>query len=252
VDIVTSREPSKAFGQDVTPYQFFMLALCLWALLTLGAGTFLPLDANTRAILSTADVVICGFFFLDFLYSLYVAPNKLRYLTTWGWIDLISSIPALGAARWGRVARVMRILRVVRGLKSARTIAHFVVARRAQSAFLASILLCILMIVACSIAVLEFEIPAAGNIKTGQDAVWWAVSTMTTVGYGDTYPTSPEGRIVAVFLMAAGVGLFGTLSGAVASWFLSADVEETESELEDIRRLLLDLRGELSRLRGDV
>ena len=99
-------------------------------------------------------------------------------------------------------ARVLRILRVLRGMKSARSIAHFVVARRAQSAGLAAALLCLLLVVTCSIAILPFEIPAGGNIVTADDALWWAVSTMTTVGYGDRYPVSSEGRTVAVFLMA--------------------------------------------------
>lgn len=51
--------------------------------------------------------------------------------------------------------------------------------------------------------------------------MWWAISTMTTVGYGDAYAVTSEGRLVAVFLMAAGVGVFGTLAGLAASWFLS-------------------------------
>jgi voltage-gated potassium channel len=234
--------------KDVTPYQLFMLALCLWALLTLGLGTFFPLSDDTRTILLYADNVVCVLFLIDFLLSLYRAPRKAHYLMTWGWIDLLSSLPTVGGLRWGRVARVMRILRVIRGLKSARTIAHFLMARRAQSAFLASLLLCLLLIVVCSIAVLQFEGTQAANIKNPQDAMWWAVSTMTTVGYGDTYPTTPEGRVVAVFLMAAGVGVFGALSGVVAAWFLSPAADEAESELEEIRRSLTELRAEVARI----
>jgi voltage-gated potassium channel len=226
-----------------------MLALCLWALLTLGASSFISLSESTRTILLYADNTVCLIFLLDFAYSLYRAPNKLRYLTTWGWIDLLSSIPAVGGLRWGRIARVMRILRVIRGLKSARTIAHFLVARRAQSAFLASLLLTLLLVVTCSISVLQFEVPAGGNIDSAEDALWWAISTMTTVGYGDAFPMTTEGRVVAVFLMAAGVGVFGTFAGLVASWFLSPDAAETESELNDIKRLLVEVRAELAGIR---
>ena len=57
------------------------------------------------------------------------------------------------------------------------------------------------------------------HITTAEDALWWAMTTITTVGYGDRYPTTTEGRLVAVGLMAVGVGLFGTLSGLAASWF---------------------------------
>jgi len=69
---------------------------------------------------------------------------------TWGWVDLLSSIPTVGAFRWGRAARVMRVLRVLRGLKSSRTIAHFLVQKRAEIVFLASLLLCLLIVVTCS------------------------------------------------------------------------------------------------------
>ena len=130
-------------------------------------------------------------------------------------------------------------------MKSARSIAHFVVARRAQSAGLAAALLCLLLVVTCSIAILPFEIPAGGNIVTADDALWWAVSTMTTVGYGDRYPVSSEGRIVAVFLMATGVGVFGTLAGLAASWFLSPVAQEADSDREEIRAMLIAMRQQL-------
>lgn len=200
---------AKQATSDVTPYQLFMLSLCAWALIILGAGSFFRWSESTRMILAYADTVVCGLFFVDFLFAFSRAPRKLRYLRTWGWIDLLSSIPTLDSLRWGRAARVMRILRVLRGVKSARAMAHFVVGRREESALLASLLLSLLLIVCCSIAVLEFEVPAGGNIASAEDAMWWAVTTMTTVGYGDRYPITSEGRMVGIFLMAAGVGVFG-------------------------------------------
>src|SRR5687767_3969942 len=117
--------PSGKNPYDLTPYQFFMLCLCLWALLVLGAGSVLSLSESTQQILLYADYAVCFLFFVDFLHSFYTAPNKLRYMSSWGWIDLLSSIPITGSLRWGRAARVMRILRVMRGVKSARAIAHF-------------------------------------------------------------------------------------------------------------------------------
>lgn len=131
----------------------------------------------------------------------------------------------------------------MRGFRSARAIAHFLASKRAESAFLASVLLTILVVVCASIAVLQFEPIAGGNIQSAEDAMWWAVSTMTTVGYGDAYPITSEGRLVAVFLMAAGVGLFGTLSGLVASWFLSPAALERESELAEIKTMLIDFQN---------
>jgi voltage-gated potassium channel len=222
-----------------------MLVLCLWALSSLGIGTIWRLDPEIQQIIDYADVLVCVLFFVDFLASLKRAPRKWVYLASWGWIDLLSSIPTIDALRWGRAARLLRILRVLRGVKSARSIAHFVAERRAQSAFLATALLSLLLLVFAAIAVLQFETGPDSNIRTAEDALWWAVSTMTTVGYGDTYPVTPEGRLAAVFLMAAGVGLFGTFSGLVASWFLSPVARETDSDIEDLKALVADIRRRL-------
>ena len=80
----------------------------------------------------------------------------------------------------------------------------------------------ILLVVFASVAVLQFE-PLAenSNIRSPQDALWWAYVTITTVGYGDRFPVTPEGRLIGGALMTAGVGLFGTFTAATAAWFIS-------------------------------
>jgi voltage-gated potassium channel len=237
--------PEKALV-DLSPYQLFMLALCIFALSLLAAETLLPLTESTSTILQYADNFVCVLFLADFINHLLRAPNRLRYFATWGWIDLLSSIPAVDALRIGRAARVFRILRVLRGMKSARALAQFVMLRRAESAGLSAVLVSLLLVVFSSIAVLQFEMPAGGNIQSAEDAMWWAISTMTTVGYGDRYPTTSEGRLIAIFLMAAGVGVFGMLSGLVAAWFLSPAEEEADEDREQIKLLIGELRAQLA------
>jgi voltage-gated potassium channel len=244
----TLEVPAKNEG---SPYQLFMLALCLWALLSLAAGTVLSLDAETLALLAMADNAVCGLFLVDFVLNLYRAPRRWTYMATWGWLDLLSSIPTVGVLRWGRAARVFRILRVLRAVKSVRVLGSALVAHRAQSAFLAAVLLTVLLLVFSSLAMLQLEAGGPGNIRTAQDAMWWAVSTMTTVGYGDTYPATPEGRLVAVFLMIAGIGVFGTFSGLVASWFLAPKAADTESDLNQIKSALADIQRRLPPVRDD-
>jgi len=228
--------------KDVEPYQLFMLALCTWSLVVLAAGVVTRWNDSTGTILAYADMVVCGFFLMDFLRSLLKAPDKWLYLRTWGWIDLLSSIPVVDSLRWGRAARALRILRVLRGVKSARRMAHFLFERREQSAFFTSVLLTFLLLISGSMAILEFE-RDVGNITTAEDALWWAGSTMTTVGYGDRYPVTSEGRLIAVFLMAAGVGTFGVLAGLLASWFVSPATEESDQDRKEIKELLLELKA---------
>lgn len=65
------------------------------------------------------------------------------------------------------------------------------------------------------------------NIKNFHDGLWWAVTTVTTVGYGDRYPTTAEGRILAVVLMITGISLVGVITASVAAWFVKMSQEES-------------------------
>lgn len=157
----------------------------------------------------------------------------------------------LDILRVGRAARLVRVIRVLRAMKSVKSIAHYVLVHRETTGGLAAVLLTFVLLVFSSIAILQFESPMGGNISSAEDALWWSVSTMTTVGYGDRYPVSSEGRMVAVLLMAGGVGLFSTFSGLVASWFLSPRAQRKDEDIEEIRRLLEELALKLQQHEGE-
>lgn len=230
-------------------YQLFMLALCVYALATLVVHVAVPLTSGTEDILDYADYCVCALFFVDFVISMIRASNRRRYFFTWGWIDLLSSIPMVNAARWGRLARVVRILRILRGLRATRILVLLVVRRRAESAFLAAALVALLLVIFCSIAILNVETLTDSNIKTAEDAIWWAFATITTVGYGDRYPVTSEGRFVAAVLMCGGVGLFGTFSGFLASWFVGAQ-GQADGDSHEVLSEIRALREEVARLRA--
>jgi voltage-gated potassium channel len=72
-----------------------------------------------------------------------------------------------------------------------------------------------------SLAILDAEQDAPhANITTFGDALWWAATTVTTVGYGDRFPVTTQGRFIAVALMAVGIGLVGAVTAAVAAWMV--------------------------------
>jgi voltage-gated potassium channel len=227
-------------------YQIFMLVLCLYSLGILiyqASGAATP---STIAILDYADFGVCMLFLGDFVYSLVRAENRWRYFFTWGWLDLLSSIPAIDVARWGRAARILRIFRLLRAVRASQLLADFIVKKRAQNGLLAVSLLAIILVTACSIVILRVESAANGNIATANDALWWAFTTITTVGYGDRYPVTGEGRVIAVVLMIGGVGLFGTFSGLLASWFVGKD-DDAAKEIAALREEVRELRELLQR-----
>jgi voltage-gated potassium channel len=106
-----------------------------------------------------------------------------------------------------------------------------------------------LTVFVAALAVLDAERRAPdGTIKTFADALWWAMTTVTTVGYGDRFPVTSSGRLVAVGLMIAGIALLGTVTATLASWFVEqiSDTErETQSELRDLTAEVRALRAEL-------
>lgn len=239
-----------AHERNAGPYQLFMLALCVFVLIMLAVDTFAEIDAETAAILACADTAICLIFLIDFVVCLARAERKLAYLVTWGWIDLLSSIPMLGAARWGRFARVLRLLRLLRGVRSTKVLLGFVLHRRAEATLLTTALMGIIFATFASIAIFQFEKAAGdqGNIRTAEDAVWWSVVTMATVGYGDKYPVTTEGRLVATAVMAAGVGLFTALAGFLSSWFVRGKNDAQDDALQALRGELAALKALLHKL----
>ena len=89
-----------------------------------------------------------------------------------------------------------------------------------------------LIVFSCAGLVLSFEGNAPGsNIHNFGDAIWWAIVTVTTVGYGDRYPVTPGGRGVAVVLMLVGIGLIGVLTATVASYFVEQKADEGNANL---------------------
>jgi voltage-gated potassium channel len=153
---------------------------------------------------------------------------------------------------------VLRVGRLVReyGLG---TLARWLLRERAQSALYVVTFLVFLVLEVSSILMLQLEPHSPdANITTGGDALWWGIVTVTTVGYGDQYPVTTGGRIVGVFVLILGVGLFGTFTGFLANSFLSTPKTEPEvaepgsprAVVEDVRRELEDQEARSAALRA--
>jgi voltage-gated potassium channel len=196
-----------------------VLLLSITALLCLVVDTFFTISAEVSKLLKYFDYFLCAFFFCEFLYQLITATNKKGYLK-WGWMDLLSSIPLIDTFRYARVIRIIRIVRIIRAFKSINEFLNHIYLNKAKGALSSVLTLAVLILIFSSIAILQVEDTPNGNIKTAEDAIWWAYTTVTTVGYGDKYPVTSEGRLIAIFLMTFGVGMFGTFTAYIASLFV--------------------------------
>lgn len=237
--------------QQSGPYLLFTLALSLFALGMLAVDTLFRLDPRTREIIAWLDNGVCLLFFVDFLITFWRAEDRAEYFWRWGWLDLLSSIPMVDELRWGRLARIFRIFRILRGLRSAKLVAEWFTDRRRESALLSAGLISLILVVFSAIAILQLETAPNSNIRSAEDALWWAITTITTVGYGDLYPVTSAGRLLAAAMMIAGVGLFGALSGLVASLLLRPAENRQEADLAELQADIRALRAQLAERRPE-
>ncbi len=220
-------EQSKSKELKSTGYELFILLISLVSIFNLvfevNAG-LITHDPNTLEVLLLIDSILTVFFLFDFCYRFFTTDSKSGYFfRRWGWADLLAAVPVL---RWFRLFRIVRAGRLMRqfGLKN---MVNEVINNRAGSALYLTILG--IIVVAETAAVLELKVEAANpaaNLTTAGDAIWWVFVTITTVGYGDFYPTTYWGRIIGVFVMLSGIALIGVLASFLANFFLAPPKKE--------------------------
>lgn len=238
--------------KELGPFQLVIVTLTLFVLGLLAAELVFELPRETLRVVRWIDNLACVFFFADFVARFVRADSKLRFMK-WGWIDLLACVPVIDALRWGRLFRVVRLFRLLRAVHSVRQFLGLLFRSRTQGGMASIFVITFLVLALSTTGILVAEHDDQANIRTAEDAVWWSITTITTVGYGDRYPVTTAGRCIAAVLMFTGVGLFGTLSGVIAGAFLG-DNKHAPSDPEppsaDTRALLARIDALQTELRA--
>lgn len=202
-------------------WQLCMLVLSIYALASLSLEALVITDPEISRVLGAVDLLICLVFFADFLTLFFTAPSKRAYMTGWGWIDLISSIPLVDPLRWGRLARVVRVLTILRAIKSIRVIGDSVKASPFETL---SAMTFIVVFVSFSVSaglILEFERGLNSQLSISSDALWWSFLSIMNAKGGFHAPVSPDGILLTVYLNKIGLLLFAYFNGSVVAWLVS-------------------------------
>ena len=238
-------------------FEIVMMVLSIISVIIIVLHQFGPFNGPEKELLLKLDTGICVVLLSYFFYGLFRAHNKAQFIRV-HWIDFIASIPAIDIFRYGRIFQVLRVLRMLRVANQ--VIRHLL--KNTGSTMLASMLLVLIVVLGGSaIAILMTEAGNPGsNIETAEYAIWWALVTISTVGYGDYYPITTAGRVISAIVILTGVSIFAGISGLVASSLLTPKNEEAERQLQandaqqhqEVREHLNSLQQEVSQLRTEI
>jgi len=185
-------------------------------------------DRSARDVATVLDWVSWSVFASEFAARLALDPARRAWLRSEWFMVAITLVtfpvlPAgLGVLRLARLSRLLRLLRLLRLVTAFSRLRHFLT----PGGFKSAALLASLIVVGGAAVFAHAEHKGFG------DALWWAVVTSATVGYGELYPTTVVGRVTAVVVMVVGISMFALVTGAIAKSFLASETRAIEQEVE--------------------
>lgn len=272
-------EPDARSKSGLSKLNSFIFALVLLSFLALALETEETIGPAWRAAIDVVNVAIVAIFAIEYVIRVWVAgedpryrglSGRLRYMMTpYAIADLIAFLPELlwilltPAGVGDDVLIILRVLRLARLVKLARFVPAFDVlgatVERAGTQLLTTLAMALALVYVSAVA-LYFVEGVGGQQQDSfasiPRALWWAIATLTTVGYGDVYPVTGLGRIFASVIALAGIGVVALPAGVFASAFsdelrereikkLKERVEEVETENEELEAENEELEAEL-------
>ena len=228
-----------AFNRFVERHEVaWELGMAALAIVYLVIG-FAAEDGASSAWMGSAEVALTAIFALEFAARFAAAFDRAAYLRG-HWIDLLALVPSVRQFRLLRLLRLLRLVRTFAGIYRALLHVERLLGNR-QIATIGVVWLAILVLTSFGMFIAEQGVNDAVNDPL--DALWWGVTTMTTVGYGDIYPVTPEGRIVATILMVLGIALFGVITATATGLIVRGESEDAAGHPDPVLQLerLFDL-----------
>ena len=231
-DIIQTQDNQSGFLFDLFIHVLIFLSLLAYAVETLPNLT--PTELSYLNIFERVSVLI---FSIEYLLRIYTSNKKMGYIFSfYGIIDLLAILPfyllAAVDARSLRVFRLFRIFRLFKFLRFNRAIKLLVKSfNRVKAEIIVFLFLTVVLIYLSSVVVYHFEFPAQPNkFQSIFHSMWWSVTTVTTIGYGDMYPITLWGKIFASFLSIVGIAIVAVPTGLLASSLTVVMEEEREKK----------------------
>lgn len=189
------------------------------------------------------DNLILTIFTIDYFGRLIASKNKRKFITGNIW-DLLSIIPVNQAFYFFRAARIFRIFILLKLLRLVRLVGLIGKLRK----FINTNGLIYYIYVSIAVLIIGASMYSISEQVDFATALWWSITTATTVGYGDISPTTSMGKLAAVMVMIIGIGFIGMLTSSISSFFISNDEVNLKEELAKLHNENVQLNDKLDRL----
>ncbi|MBD1576868.1 potassium channel family protein [Vibrio sp. S11_S32] len=237
---------------DFKPLSLMSLLLSIVSVILVSFLLFVPLPQDTRHTMVGIDTAICALFLFQLSLDCYRSKLRLRYLKVHA-LDFLASLPGI---EFFRYIRLLHIIRIFLMLRSRKKIGQQILENRKEATVATIFTLLIILLCLGSSLMLLFEENAPNtNIHTAADALWWSIVTISTVGYGDHFPVTFAGKVLASVLIVCGVGIFGMISGLLASIIATPHDKQNaqyKSNLEQILNQQQQLLDKVDRLEQKI
>lgn len=200
----------------------YEISICILAIISV-VFAVIDITKGLESIQKNIDTVIYIIFVIDYFVRLILANSKKEFIKL-NIFDLIAIIPFNSAFRMFRVLKFTKLLKLTKLFRLGSVSIRLLT--KAKRFLNTNGLKYVIILVILSIAISSLIITKVEHMPL-PDAIWWAFVTATTVGYGDLSPTTPLGRIIAALLMLVGIGLIGSLTSSITSFFLNEKEEPT-------------------------
>ena len=212
-----------------------LLAIAMVPLLVIPLLVDLPQAVEASFV--AADWLIWALFAFEYAIRLALTAERWRFIRREWPSLLLVLLPFLRPLRILRSARALSLLRLGRLAGALGTVVKDGRTLLFRHNLQYAVIITLVVVLGSAAAVLAAEEGASGSIDSLGDALWWSVTTVTTVGYGDMFPVTPAGRGIAAFLMLSGIALFGVLTANIAAFFVEQD-QATDPVLEKVDEIL--------------
>jgi voltage-gated potassium channel len=213
---------------------FFIQALILLSVITFSVETLPNLQPQTRSILRTIEIFCVVVFTIEYILRIYVADSKPRFIFSFfGLIDLLAILPfylSFGVdLRSLRALRFLRLFRVLKLVRYNQAMNHFLRAMsNAKEQIVLFICITMILIYFAAVGIYYFENEAQpDHFSSIFDSLWWAIITLTTVGYGDVYPITVGGKVFTFIILMIGLGIVAVPTRIISS-ALTRSVDKKE------------------------